>query len=361
MSCFCCLALLVLRIFAPVVDPVSVEKIDAVVTAELKRQQIPGAAVAVIHEGREVVLKGYGLANVEHNVPVTADTVFQSASVHKQFTAAIVLKLAEQKKLSLDDPISNFFPDGPHRWHKITVRHLLTHTSGIIDGVSELDLRKDYTEDELVQLAARLKPDGIPGEKWMYSNTGYVLLGCIVRHASGKFHGDVLRDEVFTRLGMKSAQVISEADIVPNRAAGYRLDGTELKNQEWVAPSLNTTADGGLYVSIRDMAAWDKGIREGAVLSADSWKQAFTPVTLNDGTIFPYGFGWSVDEERGQPHHHHDGAWQGFTTHISRYRGDDLTVIVLTNVAEADPEEISQRIAALFNPELGPESADEEN
>jgi CubicO group peptidase (beta-lactamase class C family) len=159
---------------------------------------------------------------------------------------------------------------------------------------------------------------------------------------------------VFAPLGMKTARIISEADIVPHRAAGYQFAGKKLKNQDWVSPSLNTTADGALYVTIRDMVAWDQGIREGKVLSAEGWKQVFTPVTLNGGKTFPYGFGWQVDEERGQPHHHHNGAWQGFTTHISRYRTDDLSVIVLTNLAGCDPSGIAEQIAGLFNPKLGP-------
>lgn len=337
--------------------PVAVEKIDAVVTAELKKQQIPGAAVAVVHKGKEVVAKGYGEANVEHAVPVTADTVFQSGSVGKQFTAAAVMLLAERKKLALDDPITTFFPDAPFRWNKITVRHLLTHTSGIPDYTAALDLRKDYTEDELAKLAFGLKPVFAPGERWRYSNTGYALLGFLCRKASGKFYGDILKDDVFAPLGMKTARVITEADIVPHRAAGYRLEGRTLKNQAWVSPTLNTTADGALYLSLRDMIAWDKGIRDGAVLTADSWKAVFTPVTLNGGKTHPYGFGWGVDEAGGQAWHHHSGAWQGFTTHISRYRGDDLSVIVLTNRSGCDPAAIAQQIAGLFNPKLLPKPA----
>ena len=308
MSRVCWFALLLAPAFAHAAEPPSIEKIDAVVTAALKEQKIPGVAVAVIHKGKEVVAKGYGLANVEHDVPVTADTIFQTGSVGKQFTSTVIMLLAEQKKLSLDDPITTFFPDAPFRWGKITVRHLLTHTSGIPDYTNGLDLRKDYTEDELAKLAFTLKLGFAPGEKWKYSNTGYALLGFIARKASGKFYGDILKDDVFAPLGMKTARIISEADIIPHRAAGYQLESKKLKNQEWVAPTINTTADGALYVSIRDMVAWDKGIRDGAVLTADSWKEVFTPVKLNSGKTFAYGFGWAVDEDRGQLYHHHDGA-----------------------------------------------------
>lgn len=350
----CWFALLLAPALAHAAEPVTVKKIDAVVTAALKKQQIPGVAVAVIHQGKEVVAKGYGLANVEHDVPVTADTIFQSGSVGKQFTSAAIMLLVEKKKLALDDPITNFYPDAPFRWGKITVRHLLTHTSGIPDYTDGLDLRKDYTEDELAKLAFGQKLSFAPGAKWSYSNTGYALLGFIARKASGKFYGDILKDDVFAPLGMKTARVINEADIVPHRAAGYRLEKKKVKNQEWVSPSLNTTADGALYLSIRDMVAWDKGVQDGAVLTADSWKEVFTPVKLNSGKAVPYGFGWAVDEDNGQLHHHHGGAWQGFTTHISRYRGDDLSIIVLTNLSGCDPGEISEQIAGLYNPKLAP-------
>ena len=151
---------------------------------------------------------------------------------------------------------------------------------------------------------------------------------------------------------MKTARVISEADIVPHRAAGYQLAGGVLKNQDWNSPAMNSTADGALYVTIRDMIAWDKGIREKAVLKPESWKQIFTPVVLKSGKTYPYGFGWFVDEDRGQLRHHHGGAWQGFKTYISRYLGDDLTIILLTNLADAEPDVFTDAIAAVINPKL---------
>ncbi len=128
-----------------------------------------------------------------------------------------------------------------------------------------------------MKFAATLPLDFTPGREWKYSNTGYILLGALVRKVSGSFYGDVLRDRVFAPLGMSTARVISEADIVPNRADGYRLERGELRNQEWVSPAMNTTADGSLYLSLQDLIAWDRGIRSGAVLNADSWRQIFTP------------------------------------------------------------------------------------
>lgn len=327
--------------------------IEAFIRAEMARQKIPGAAIAVIRGSNVVLAKGFGEANVEHHVPVTPDTIFQSGSVGKQFTAAGVMLLVERGRLSLSDPLTKFFPDAPAHWGAITVRHLLTHTSGIPDYTGgSIDYRKDHSEDDLLRMAYALKPEFAPGARWNYSNTGYVLLGIITRKASGRFYGDLLRDEVFTPLGMKTARVISEADIVPNRAAGYELVDGQLKNQDWVAPSLNTTADGALYLSLRDMIAWDAGLRDRRLLKPGTWAQAFTPIALNSGKPYPYGFGWNVEPVNGHRVQSHGGSWQGFQTYIARYPDDDLTVIALANLAQANPGRIAEGVAALIVPSL---------
>ena len=334
------------------------DAIDAIVREVMAAQRVPGMAVAVIRRGEIVKSQGYGLANVEHNVPVTPQTIFQSGSLGKQFTATAIMLQVQDGKLSLSDPLSKFFT-GPDSWRTITVRHLLTHTSGIPDyNDGQLDYRKDYTEDELVKFAATLPLDFTPGAEWKYSNTGFILLGAIVRKVSGAFYGDVLRDRVFTPLAMTTARVISEADIVPHRAAGYRLERGELRNQQWVSPAMNTTADGSLYLSLQDLIAWDRGLRSGAILTADSWRQIFTPVTLNGGRTHPYGFGFEVDRIAGRNIQKHGGAWQGFKTYIARYvhpnggLDDDITIIALANLAQANPKRVVDRIAVGLMPVL---------
>jgi CubicO group peptidase (beta-lactamase class C family) len=327
--------------------------VDAFVRSEMERQEVPGVAVAIVRGGDVVKAQGYGLANVEHQVPVKPETVFQSGSVGKQFTSAAVMLLVEEGKLTLSDPLTKFFPAAPAEWAGITVRHLLTHTSGIPDyGPETVDFRKDYTEAELATLAGGLKLEFPPGSRWSYSNTGYVLLGIIVGKASGHFYGDLLAERVFAPLGMKTTRIISEEDIVPNRAAGYRIVDGQLKNQEWVAPKLNTTADGSLYLSVLDLVAWDRGLRRGAVLEPGSWEQVYTPVRLNSGRTYPYGFGWFVGETAGQRVRRHGGAWQGFKSEIARFLGSDLTIIVLANLAEAEPERFTDGIAGLLEPSL---------
>jgi CubicO group peptidase (beta-lactamase class C family) len=328
------------------------QRIDEFVRDEMRRQRIPGIAIGIVNKG-EVTARGYGYANLEHLAPVTDETIFQSGSLGKMFTAAAVMLLVEDGRLALSDPVWKFFPTAPAAWNSITVRHLLTHTSGIPDyTTSTFDYRKDYTEEELAQLAFEGELEFPPGSRWNYSNTGYALLGFIVRRVSGQFYGDVLAERIFRPLRMRTARVISEADIIPHRAAGYQLVKGEIKNQVWVAPQLNTTADGSLYWSVRDLLAWDAAVRRRAILKPESWEQILTPVRLNSGKSYPYGFGWSLDERDHKPLQQHGGAWQGFRTQLSRFVEDDLSIVVLANLAQADPSRFVDGIAAIINPAL---------
>jgi len=336
------------------------DQVDKFVLAEMQRQKVPGVAVGIVRDGKPLIAHGYGDANVELGVPVTPRTIFQSGSVGKQFTAVALMLQVEDGKLALDDPVTKYLPDAPASWRSITIRHLLTHTSGLpdytertaSDGTEGIDMRRDYTEDEFARAAFRLPLQFEAGSRWSYSNTGYLLLGIVIHKVSGRFYGDVLRDRVFRPLDMKTARIISEADIVPNRAAGYRLVDGQLKNQEWVAPTINTTADGSLYLSTLDLIAWDRGLRARAILKPESWSLIYTPVSLRSGRTYPYGFGWFLDESGGKPWYHHSGSWQGFETYISRYLGDDVTIIVLTNLGDARPERFVDGIAAIVDPRL---------
>ncbi len=322
------------------------DETDDYVQSHMQRQHIPGLSLAVVKKGKLILAKGYGLANVEHNVPAKPETIYQSGSLGKQFTATAVMLLVEEGKLRLDDKITKYLDGTPQAWKGITVRHLLTHTSGIKNyGPEDLNLRQDYAEKELLQKVVSFPMDFAAGEKWCYSNTGYMLLGIIIRRASGEFYGDYLRKRVFTPLGMETARIISEEDIVPNRAAGYRLVKGQLKNQEWVSPSLNTTADGSLYLTVLDLVKWDAALYTEKLLKRPSREQMWTPVKTTDGKSHPYGFGWSIGEFRGHKVVEHSGAWQGFQTYITRFVDDKLTVIVLANLGEANPGEIAHGVA----------------
>jgi hypothetical protein len=183
---------------------------------------------------------------------------------------------------------------------------------------------------------------------------GYVMLGILISKVTGKFYGEFLQERIFKPLGMNTARIINEADIVPNRAAGYRQVKGELKNQEWVSPSMNTTADGSLYLTVLDMAKWDAALYTEKLLKKSSFDQMWTPVKLTTGKTQQYGFGWGFGEVRGHRIIEHGGAWQGFTSHIARYVDDKLTIIVLANRAGANPGAFAHRIAGLYNPELAP-------
>jgi CubicO group peptidase (beta-lactamase class C family) len=326
------------------------DAVDEYVRAEMQKQHIPGLSLLVSRDGKPIRALGYGLANVELQVPVKPETVFQSGSVGKQFTATAVMMLVEESKIGLEDPLTKFFPDAPAAWKQVTVRELLSHTAGFTDYPKDFNFRKDYTEDEVLKIV-----EGIPlaypaGTKWSYSNLGYATLGILIHKVSGKFYGDFLQERIFKPLDMSTTRIISEADIIPNRAAGYRLVKGELKNQEWVAPMINTTADGSLYFSINDLAKWDGALYTEKLLKRSSLDQMWTVAKLKNGQPNQdhYGFGWSIESKNGHKVIGHGGSWQGFKTHISRYVDDKLTVVVLINQADAEPGPITDRVAEMY-------------
>jgi len=341
------------------------KRVDDYVASEMRAEKIPGVALGVARDGQNIKARGYGLANVELDVPVKAETLFQTGSVGKQFTAMAVMMLVEEGKVGLDDKLTKYFPGTPVAWKGITVRNLLTHTSGIPDYTSDelekkgepfINMRQDYTEEELYQKLITLPLDFPPGSKWSYSNSGYLLLGVLIHRVTGEFYGDFLQERIFRRLGMSSTRIISEADIISNRSAGYQLVNGELKNQDWVSPTLNTTADGALYTNVVDMEKWDAALYTEKLVKKSSLDQMWMPVTLTDGTTYPYGFGWDVTSMNGHRLIEHGGAWQGFTTHVSRYIDDKLTVIVLTNlsVENSQPDKIAHDVAAIYIPSVTP-------
>jgi CubicO group peptidase (beta-lactamase class C family) len=341
-------------------------KVDAVVQSELQKQHIPGAAVGVYRDGKLARAQGYGLANVEWNVAVTADTIFQSGSVGKQFTATAVMMLVEEGRVGLDDSIKKYFPDAPEGWNDIKVHNLLSHTSGLSEyetgartkAGGPFYMRMDYTEDELYKRITAMPMDFKTGEDWSYRNTNYVLLGILIHKVTGQFYGDFLQERIFKPLGMSRTRIISEDDIIPRRAAGYRLVKGELKNQEWVSPSLNSTADGALYFTVEDLQKWDAALYTEKLLKKASLDRMWTVEKLNNGTPNKanYGFAWEINSVNGHRVIEHGGAWQGFTTYIARYVDDRLTVVALTNLdsGHANPKKITTGVAAIYNPALKP-------
>jgi CubicO group peptidase (beta-lactamase class C family) len=340
--------------------------VDAFVTAEMRREHIPGLSVGVYSRGTVLLAKGYGMANVELSVPAKPETIFQSGSVGKQFVSAAIMMLVEEGKVSLDDSVTKYFPDAPATWKPILLKNLLSHTSGLAEyetpertiAGGPFDLRKDFTEDALVKNVEAMPVENPPGDKWNYRNTNYLLLGILIHRVTGTPYGDFLNQRIFKPLGMSSTRLISDADIVPNRAAGYEMHGAELKNQEWVSPTFNSTADGTLYFNVLDLAKWDAALYTTTLLKQSSLDRIWSVFSLNDGKPNPagYGFGWEMGEQNGHKRIEHGGAWQGFTCDISRYPDDSLTVVVLTNLdaGHARPALFAHVIAGLADAPLLP-------
>jgi CubicO group peptidase (beta-lactamase class C family)/imidazolonepropionase-like amidohydrolase/Tol biopolymer transport system component len=343
------------RAVAPTTPHFDEAAVDAVVERERASQRVPGLGVAILRGDRVLLAKGYGRGNLEQDMAVTSASMFQSGSLGKMFTAAGVMSMVERGELTLDASVRRYLPDAPATWESITVRHLLSHTSGIPDYTGDqLDYRRDFTDAQLAELAYGLPLEFPAGTRWNYSNTGYTLLGVIMRRVSGQPYWELLRDRIFTPAGMPNARVISERDVVPRRVAGYLWRDGQWVHQDWVSPTLNTTADGSLLLSLDDLIAWSRVVRSRRVLTATSWDAMLSPMTLSSGRRHPYGFGWFLDSLSGRPVFQHGGSWQGFRTQLSRFEGADLTVIVLTNLGSADPMRIANAIAATVDSSLTP-------
>ena len=342
------------------------DAIDRLVQQFMTERGIPGAAVAVLEDGEVIKVQGYGLADLEHSAPVTTETVFQVASLGKQFTAAAVLLLAEDGRLKLDDPISQHLEGTPPSWAAITIRHLLNHTSGLPDYESLLwsasCLRRDYTERDFVDVVAAVPLLFTPGTDWAYSNSGYMVLGAMVNEVAGVHWGEFLAERVFAKAGMATAQAASESKIIPNRARAYKLVGKEYANQRVTPFTFMATGDGALYLSITDLVRWDQALRREEILSADSLELWWTRARLDDGTEVGYGLGWEVTGDAEKMLVEHGGIFDGFHSYLIRYENPALTVAVLANIdlgwgrEMAYERTLAYQIANLQRPELAERS-----
>jgi len=338
--------------------PSRADHVDDYIKAELKKQNIPGLSMAVVKNGKVVKAAGYGLANIELSVPATPNTVYQLASITKQFTATAMMLLVEDGKLGPDDKISKHLSNAPPAWRDVTVRHLLNHTSGIKSYTSLPDFnknpRKDYTHDELIALVSGLPLEFEPGARFRYNNSGYFLLGVILENVSGQRYGDFLEERIFKRLGMDQTRVNDLSVIIPNRATGYASRDGRLSNGEYVSPT-QPFAAGALISTVRDMAKWDAALYTEKLLSRSSLEQMWIPTTLNDGSSYPYGFGWALSETKTRKYIEHGGGIPGFSTQITRWVDDGLTVVVLVNQSgTVNANALANGIAGHYIPELRP-------
>jgi D-alanyl-D-alanine carboxypeptidase len=319
------------------------DRIDDIVTAQMKRQNIPGVAIAVLKAGRPVKIKGYGYANLETGTRVTPETIFEIGSVSKQFIASGIMLLVRDGKLGLDDPVRKFIPEAPESWQPITLRHLLTHTSGL---VREAPGQLNPVPETLAAVQAGFTPPLVfaPGSKQQYSNLGYFTLAEVITRVAQQPWRLFIQSRIFAPLGMTATRTTSYEEVVPQRANGYVLaDGRPQNAQriQGVRPS------GAFLSTIQDLAKWETGLNGEAVLTAAERALMWTAVRLNDGSTKDYGFGWEVNKVGTHRQIRHGGSMPGFRSDFSRYPDEGVTVITLGNTGSALVERVSDGIAAL--------------
>jgi len=324
--------------------------LDAIASAYYPATE-PGAAVRVTKDGEVLLHKGYGLADLEQGIPIQPDMVFRIGSVTKQFTAAAILLLEEEGKLSVEDDLRKHLPDYPTSGRTITIAQLLAHTSGIRSYTDMPDfgkrMREDMSVEEIIALF-RDEPLGFePGEKYAYNNSAYVLLGAIIEKASGKTYETYLREKIFEPLGMSQTYYGSSSRIIPKRAQGYDGVNAEFENAEYLSMTLPYAA-GSLLSTVDDLAKWDRALYGTGLLSQASLDKWWKPFSLANGESTYYGFGWSISSYEGHPVVGHGGGINGFTCYLLRMPEDRVFVTVLTNRNDekANPGLVARKLAA---------------
>lgn len=321
--------------------------VDDVIKASMAKDHIPGVAVGVIRDGKLVVARGYGVANMETNSPVTPETVFRIASMSKEFCAASILMLQAEGKLSIEDPVSKYFDGTPAAWKGIKLRHLLGHQSGIheINDTKGYDFRDDYTAPELLKLMEAQPLDFEPGAKFSYSNSGYYILGWVVQKVSGQSLKEFVESRIFGPAGMTHARYFRQDDVIPNRANAYRWSEKEGYTNGWPERSPAADGSGAVICTLADWAKWDAALDAGTPVSKAIQTQMGTAGTFNDGKRSPYGFGW-YDDGGGKVHH--TGSTYGFTSAFIRDPVRHVTVVVFRNANGGPALRMAQDVLDAF-------------
>ncbi len=329
-------------------------KVDALF-APLTDGLQPGAAVMVILGGDIVHQAGYGYANIEQQTPITADSAFRLASVSKQFTAMAVMVLAEDGRLSYDDPVGRYLP-ALAPYDGVTIRQMMTHTSGLPEYYDVIDTSAGMPSnaDALELLGTIAAPAFAPGERYEYSNPAYDMLAPLVESVSGQDFATFMRESVFAPAGMQNSFIFdhTEPDI-PNRVTGYEPDGAGFQLNDYDALN-HIVGSGGMYSTLNDFFRWDQVLYSEGLVSRATLDEAFTPAQLNNGESTDYGFGWRIEEYKGQRRVRHGGSWIGFRTHIARYPEAGLSIVILSNRADFDPESYVDPITDIYFPVVIP-------
>ena len=328
--------------------------------AQYSRGNTPGVAIAVVRDGKKVLSKGYGLASLEHRVPITPSTVFDVASVSKQFTGLAIAMLVEQGRIKLTDDIRKYIPELGDVGQTITIEHLVHHTSGLRDWPGSLSLagwRMDdvVSFDQILDMAYHQRSlNFVPGAEYTYSNTGYNLLAELVKRVSGQSFRAWTDEHLFRPLGMTDTHFRDDHTwVVPNRAFGYAKMG----DSSWAATTNNLTALGSssLFTTVDDLAKWVMNFDDPKVGGATAMAMTRTRGRLNDGTTIPYAFGIVNGEYRGQPIVNHSGSWASFATFVLHFPAQHFGVIVLANTGSVNTGRAAYDIADIYlAKDLGP-------
>jgi CubicO group peptidase (beta-lactamase class C family) len=346
------------------------KQIDTYIRSEMVKEQIPGLSYAVVSNGKIIDSGAYGYSNVELKALVTSHTLFNIGSIGKTFTATSIILLQKDGKLSIDDPINKYLDSLPDSWKDITIKHLLTHTSGIKDyahdfpGYSyiEKDRKQEITEAQFIRMATNLPLNFQPGERWAYSNSNFVLLGFIIHKLTGKPIGDLMKERIFGPAGMKETRYTDVPEIIPNRAHGYLLDednNNKLINGIYVSNFFSKMGDMGILTTATDLARWSMAQDNATILDKQTLNLMWTPAKLKTGVevmgiLGPnYGMGWGLLYHRGYEEVGHGGSFiNGYTASFSRFPEKNLAIVVLTNLNPTNVSWIVYNIAGFFVPGL---------
>jgi CubicO group peptidase (beta-lactamase class C family) len=356
-----------LRDGLPARVPIPADDVDDYVRREMSTQHIPGLSLAVVRNGKVVKSAGYGLASIELNVPVTRHTEFAIASMTKSITASAVMLLVQDGKLRLDDPVSRYIDSIPDSWKRITIRHLLTHTSGIKDHYGDypafsrvkLDRRLEYNEADYLK-AHFVEPLNFePGQYGAYSGSNFALLGLIITKVTGKPYAKFFQDRIFVPLGMSETHLLTGHDLIPNRATGYDTDEKGAITPQYTGVSFTEKADVSVVTTADDLAKWIVALTNGSLWTKESIDRMWTPGKLNDGRDVvgaagaSYGAGWQIAMANGFPMVGHGGTFNiGFASAMMIFPEQRMAVVVLDNDWSADPSRIGRGIAGFFDPDL---------
>ncbi|HET7275618.1 MAG TPA: serine hydrolase domain-containing protein, partial [Longimicrobiaceae bacterium] len=322
--------------------------IDSIVEEAMREGQIPGVSVAVTRGGEPVHVRGYGYADLENDVEATPETVYRIGSVTKQFTSAAIMRLVEEGKIDLQDPVSEYIHGLPAWSDEVTIHHLLNHTSGVKSYTSVpewLELMPlEMTHEEMLEVFKDEPVDFAPGDDWSYNNSGYYMLGMVIESVTDQTYAEYLEEEFYEPLGLEGTVYCGEARLIENRAEGYVVEDGEIYND----PPIDMTqpySAGSLCSTVVDLTRWARLLASGEVVSPASYRTMTTPTRLNDGTEHPYGYGLFTGTLEGEPSIAHGGGINGFISYLAYYPEADVSVAVLSNSQSANSSAIAQEIA----------------